>query len=237
MALFSGRRRNPTVSWAAIGALLLFGAVHAVSVIGGPRLAYVWALMPGELTAALRTIPSDPGNLAAWASVATVWTSVLVHANVMHLAFNGVYLYFFGTLLMQLAGERAVIAAMFVTSVTSAAGFVLWQGGESAAYMIGASGAISGVAGLFVLLSLRWDDAPQVYAWPLARPVVPITAGLLAIASIALDVYGLKVGGAGATALEAHVGGFAGGLLLGAVVTSFLPTRAHYQRSRIGRGT
>lgn len=237
MALFSGRRRNPTVSWAAIGAILVFGVVHAVSVFGGPRLAYVWALMPGELTAALRTLTTDPANPTVWASIATVWTSVLVHANVMHLAFNGIYLYFFGTLLMQMAGERAVIATMFLTSVTSAAGFVLWQGGASASYMIGASGAISGVSGLFVLLSFRWEDAPLVYAWPLARPVVPATAALFAAASIALDVYGLRVGGAGGTALEAHVGGFAGGLILGAVLTTFLPTHVAYRRSRLGRGS
>lgn len=236
MPLFSGRRRDPGFSRAVVGTIVLLVAVYAVDLVGDLRLAYQWALMPGELIAGLRRLPSDPLNGQAWMAIATIWTSVLVHAGIMHLAFNALYFYFFGTLLAQLVGDRAVIVTLLLTSVTSGAAFAIHHGEASPAFVIGASGAISGVAGLFVLLSFRWEDSPLVYTWPLARPVAPVQAALLALFSAGMDVYVLRLGGVGGTAVDAHVGGFAGGLVLGAVLTTFYPTWDAYLSSAIGPG-
>ncbi len=235
MPIFSGRRRNPTLSLAVVGTLVVLTAVHAVGLILVPDLTYQWALMPGELVASVERIGRDPAALEAWIPILTIWSSVLVHANVMHLAFNAAYLYFFGTLLYQLLGNRGVLAALALTSVSSGLAFVFHQGPDTASYVVGASGAISGVAGLFCLLAFRWEDSPLVYAWPLARPVAPAQAALVAVFSAAGDIYGLREGASG-VALDAHVGGFAGGLLLGAILTTVYPTWDAYLRSALGPG-
>ncbi|MGE0788538.1 MAG: rhomboid family intramembrane serine protease [Sandaracinaceae bacterium] len=235
MALFSGRRRDPTWSWTVVGVIALLGVIHAIDVLSGAHLAYVWALMPGELIAAARELPAHPSDLSAWRALSTLLTYSLVHADVMHVAFNCAYFYFFGMLLAQLVGGRMVLAALVICSITAGLAFVIHHGESSPSFVVGASGAISGVAGMFVLLAFRWEDAPLVYAWPLARPVAPAQAAIVAALSAASDVYVLHSGGDGGIAVDAHVGGFAGGLVLGALMTTFFATWNAYLTSPLGR--
>ena len=142
---------------------------------------------------------------------------------------------FFGTLLAQVAGDRWVLLGLLICSIASAAAFVVHHVEGPATYVIGASGAISGVAGFYVLLSFRWE-IPWAMAWPLARPVPPFHAALIAIVAVGMDLYVLRSGGSGGIAVDAHLGGFAGGLLLGAVLTTFFPTWERFRMSAAGRG-
>ncbi|HJL19904.1 MAG TPA: rhomboid family intramembrane serine protease [Sandaracinaceae bacterium LLY-WYZ-13_1] len=228
-----GRSRGDK-SWAVIGVSALLAAVFVVDSVVGLGLARRWALFPSTLVRAFETLRADPGAAAAWATVGSVWTSVLVHADLGHLASNVAFFWFFGTLLAQIAGNRWVVATFLLTSLSSGLAFVVQQtqGGAGGA-VIGTSGAISGVAGLYVLLAFRWD-VPDAHAWPLARPIPPAQAALVGVLAAAMDVYMLRQGLASGVAFAAHVGGFAGGLVLGALLTTFYPTWERFQRSPLG---
>ncbi len=226
--------RDPTKSRAVIAVCLALTAVFVADWVTEFGLARTFALVPQDLVRALDTIGADPGSLDAWLTLGTAFTTLLVHADVMHLLFNLAYLWFFGTLLSQIAGDRVVLLALAVCAVTSAAAFVVNRAEGPPTQVIGASGAISGVAGLYVLLAFRWDT-PWVEAWPLARPIPPLHAALVAIVAAGVDVLALRDGGDG-VARDAHLGGFAGGLILGALLTSFFPTWERFRLSRLGRG-
>ena len=227
--------RDPTKSRAVIGFSLVLTAVFAAEALTGFALARTLALVPQELVAAIDTLATDPASVDAWLTIGTVFSTVLVHGDAMHLAFNLAYFWFFGTLLSQVAGDRWVLLGLLICSIASAAAFVVHHVEGPPTLVIGASGAISGVAGLYVLLAFRWD-IPWAMAWPLARPIPPLHAALVAIVAVGMDLYVLRSGGGGGVAVDAHVGGFAGGLLLGAVLTSFFPTWERFRISRAGRG-
>jgi membrane associated rhomboid family serine protease len=214
-----------------VGVTAAFVLVFAVDELAGLHLTRGWALMPSALMRAFETLRTDPGSGEAWWGVATVWTSVLVHANLPHLVSNVMFFWFFGTLLAHVAGERWVLIGLAVTSLSSGLAFVVHSAGPGA--VIGASGAISGVAGLYCLLAFRWD-VPDARAWPLARPIPPVQAALVALVAVGFDLYVLRSGLADGVARDAHIGGFAGGLVLGAVLTTFFPTWEGFRRSRIG---
>lgn len=222
------------MSRAVIAVCLVLTAVFVADWLTDFGLAYALALSPQDLVAALGTLRSDPGSVDAWLTVGTVFSTLLVHADFVHLAFNLAYLWFFGTLLSQVAGDRWVLIALFVCALASAAAFVVHHASGPPSYVIGASGAISGVAGLYVLLAFRWD-APPAMAWPLARPVPPLHAAVVAIVAAGVDVWALRQG-SDDVARDAHLGGFAGGLVLGAVLTSVYPTWERFRASRSGRG-
>lgn len=225
---------DPTKSRAVIAVCVVLAAVFVADWVTGFGLAASFALVPQELVLAIETLAQAPGTPEAWLTLGTALTTVLVHADLMHLAFNLGYFWLFGTLLSQVAGDRWVLVALVVCSITSAAAFVVHRVEGPPTYVVGASGAISGVAGLYVLLAFRWD-IPWAMAWPLARPVPPLHAALVALVAAALDVVALREGGDG-VARDAHLGGFAGGLLLGAVLCSVYPTWERFRASRAGRG-
>lgn len=224
------RRRD--LSLTVIVVCTTLTAIHLLdALLFDDGLARVMALYPSEL---LRVLDGAPITAREGWAIATIWTSVLAHGGVEHLATNLLFFWLFGTLLAQIAGERWVVIALIVTSVTAAAAFV-WRHADAAGPtgVLGASGAISGISGLYVLLSFRWD-APDVHAWPLSRPVPPVQAALAALIAAAIDVYVLRSGDSEGVAVDAHVGGFAGGLLLGAVLTTMCPTLESFRRSFLG---
>lgn len=221
--------RREEVSFVVVvssGTLALLYMADAALDLG---LGDLMALHPSELLAALDGGPTD--GRKGW-SIATVWMSCLAHGSVTHLASNLLFFWFFGTLLQQLAGEKTLLLALLLTPVSAAAAYVL-RHVDGGVGVIGASGVISGVSGLYVLLSFRWE-APPVHAFPLARPIPPAQAAVAALMAAGLDIYVLSEGGGDGVARDAHIGGFAGGLILGAVLTTVYPTVEAFRRSWLG---
>jgi len=227
--------RDPTISRAVIAVCVALSAVFVADAVTDFDIARLLALWPVVLRASVGSLLDDPTNGPAWLGLATVFTSTLVHADVMHLGFNLAYFWLFGTLLSQVAGGRWVVITLAWASLTAGLAFVVLEAGSAASYVIGASGAITGVSGLYVLLAFRWE-IPWAMAFPLARPVPPLHAALIGIAAVGMDLYALRSGVSDGVAYASHVGGFAGGLLLGALLTTFYPTWDRFRASWWGRG-
>ncbi|MGH7698924.1 MAG: rhomboid family intramembrane serine protease [Gemmatimonadales bacterium] len=179
-------------------------------------------LVPGELlgTAVPGTsVPLAPG----WACVvdpepryATVLTSMFMHGGWFHLIGNMLFLWVFGNNIEDAMGHGRFVVFYLLCGVAAAAAQVMVKP-DSAIPMVGASGAISGVLGGYLLLYPRVRVHTLIffgfYVTTIALPAyimlgywifLQLLGGLPALA-------GLEAGG---VAFWAHIGGFVAGLVL-----------------------
>ncbi|MGC1480362.1 MAG: rhomboid family intramembrane serine protease [Chthoniobacterales bacterium] len=215
-------QRNPrnqllTDHWAIFG---LIGLNVIASVTG--------FFVPWESLNFLKTIPSEV--VATWQSLitggfsmgsaiefATLLSYAFFHADLEHLVFNLLYFWVFSFLVGELLGQRWVIAIYFVTAISGAVCFVIFNA-ESTIPMLGASGAVSGFEGAYLGLAIR-SSIPPAFVWPLARPISPFTLGALAVIGVGLDLSGTINPGNSNTAFATHLGGFVAGVFLTSFVT------------------
>lgn len=216
--------RTPVVTFAFIG--LNVAAWFLLQGAGAPRALAAsvcnLGLIPGELTglAAPGTAFAmgrglicvvDPGPQAEH-----LLSSMFLHGSWMHLIGNMWFLWLFGNNVED-AMTRPRFVAFYLLSGLAAAGLQVAAGPASAIPMVGASGAISGVMGGYLILY------PGVRVWTLiplglfTRSVaLPAWFMLLYWAFLQL-VGGLgrgAAGGEGGVAFWAHVGGFVAGVAL-----------------------
>ncbi len=130
----------------------------------------------------------------------TVVTYMFLHADLAHLFFNMLGLFFFGPRLEARLGGRRFLALYFVSGITGALLSLLTPG----AAILGASGATFGV---FLGYALYWPRE-RVLIWG----ILPVEARVLVIVMTVLALYGGMTGGGGIAHL-AHLGGFVGGFL------------------------
>ena len=177
-------------------------------------------LIPGELTGLLppgRAFPigqgavclTDPGRQASH-----LLTSMFLHGGWMHLIGNMWFLWIFGNNVEDSMGRLRFIVFYLLTGLAAALGQVITSP-DSIIPMVGASGAISGVMGAYLVLYPR----VKVYA------LVPI---FIFITSIALPAWAMlgywfflqlvsglfSSGDMGGVAFWAHIGGFVAGVVL-----------------------
>lgn len=85
----------------------------------------------------------------------TLVTYIFLHSGLMHLIFNMIVLYFFGTALERRIGNNQLLIIFFTAGILSAIGYAFLSGpifGISPGPMIGASGAIYGVFAALTVL-------------------------------------------------------------------------------------
>jgi membrane associated rhomboid family serine protease len=188
-------------------------------------LAYVWQfvlesaggeawLVPGYGLVATR-LANDPLGEAF-----TLFTSMFMHGGWIHLLGNMLYLHIFGDNVEDAMGHLRYITFYLVCGV--AAGLVqVAIGPESTLPMVGASGAIAGVLGgymvLYPLAAIKVLN-PLPPLWLFLGLWFEVPAWVVAVVFFLLNLWsgvgqlGMDVGGG--VAFFAHVGGFLAGLLL-----------------------
>jgi membrane associated rhomboid family serine protease len=177
------------------GIAILVGGVQWSAEFGG--------FIPARLTGQLAV----PGALPAYL---TLLTSALLHGGWLHLAINMVMLVFVGSQVERVIGAAGLVFAYIVGALVSAmAQFAVDP--ASTVPLVGASGAISALFGLFALFFGRPKQVTnnqKVNRW--------IHAVWLLAAWIVLQwMTGLLAGGQGVLlATPAHIGGFIAGMLL-----------------------
>lgn len=188
-------------------------------------LVFVWQLSLGEqlqrVVFSLGVIPATlfggkslPPEIAIIPPWMTVFTSMFMHGGWMHLIGNMLYLWVFGNNIEDAMGH----ARFFVFYVLCGWAAVLAQAlpdPNSEVPMIGASGAISGILGAYVLI---YPHARVLVAIPLGIiihtlriPAVYVLGFWFLMQLINSALAGQQQGG---VAFGAHIGGFIAGMVL-----------------------
>jgi membrane associated rhomboid family serine protease len=179
-------------------------------------------LVPGELLGHLRAgsgVLLAPGVrclVHAHPNYSTIITSMFTHGGWLHLIGNMWFLWVFGNNIEDVMGHGRFIVFYLLCGVLAAAAQVA-MAPTSAVPMIGASGAISGVLGAYLLLYPRVRVHVFIFLGVFATTVVVPAYLMLGYWALLQVVGGLPmVGGrdVGGVAFFAHLGGFAAGLLL-----------------------
>jgi membrane associated rhomboid family serine protease len=174
------------------------------------RFILSYAAVPAELFRP-GTVVGDPGV----PNTVTVFTSMFLHGSVMHLGGNMLYLWIFGNNIEDVMGHARFILFYLLCGVAAMFGHAV-TAPESTVPMIGASGAISGVLGAYLLLFPQARVQVLLLLGFFIR-IVPIPAVYVLGFWIVMQVLNgaFNWGGPdGGVAWFAHIGGFAAGLAL-----------------------
>lgn len=179
----------------------------------GPEAArqavYAFGVTPAVLTGAAR-LPDGVALVPAWV---TVFTSMFLHGGWLHLVGNMLYLWIFGDNVEDALGHGRFLLFYALCGVAAVAAQAVPEPGSTVP-MIGASGAISGILGAYLLLHPR---ARVLVLVPLGlfTQLLRLPAMLVLGLWFALQlVSSLGQASGGGVAFRAHVGGFLAGLVL-----------------------
>lgn len=187
--------------------------LHQVSL--PPKLGEIFVYQFGAIPAVVFGNADLPPELVAVPAYGSLMTSMFLHGGWMHLIGNMLYLWIFGNNIEDVMGHVKFVVFYVACGILAALSHAVIDTG-SAVPMIGASGAISGVLGAYLLL------------YPHARVLVLIPFGFFSQviyvpAGIVLGLYfimqlvsgGMSIGHeGGGVAFFAHIGGFVAGMAL-----------------------
>lgn len=179
-------------------------AVSVMAILGGINF---WAVFAGFIPARLSGLIDLPGALPAWI---TPLSSALIHGGWVHLGVNMLMLVFAGSMVERIIGGSGLLLAYVVGGLVAALAQFLFDP-ASPIPMIGASGAISALFGLYALFfgqPRQFTSNMRVNRW--------IHVLWLMVTWVALQwMAGYLAGGQGVMlATPAHIGGFIAGILL-----------------------
>jgi membrane associated rhomboid family serine protease len=146
----------------------------------------------------------------------TVLTSMFVHGSLLHVGGNMLYLWIFGASVEDSMGHGRFLVFYLVCGLAAAVVQYL-QNPALALPMVGASGAVSGTLGAYLVLH------PNARVWTLlifgffvrvvAVPAL-VVLGFWIVLQVVLGLFPLVRGDTGGVAFLAHVGGFVAGVAL-----------------------
>ena len=222
--MFPLRDENPTELTPFV-TLVLIGLNVAVWLLvqgAGSGAAFLDSLcrygsIPAEITGALREGDAiDLGGYACRVGGArwgTVLTSMFMHGGWLHLIGNMWFLWVFGNNIEDSMGHLRFVVFYLLTGVLAGGAHII-VGPGSAIPTVGASGAISGVMGAYLLLYPRVRIITFFFFVIFFR-IIPIPAWVMLGYWFLLQLFmGASAGTGGGIAFMAHVGGFVAGLAL-----------------------
>jgi membrane associated rhomboid family serine protease len=147
----------------------------------------------------------------------TLITSMFMHGGIAHIAGNMLYLWIFGDNLENVMGHARYLVFYLLCGVLAGLSHVFsaaWLNQSTLVPSLGASGAISGVLGGYILLFPRRSVHVWVILGIISLPAF-LVVGLWFVFQL-INGMGMLGGNeaAGGVAYAAHIGGFVSGLLL-----------------------
>lgn len=217
MFFFPLRDDNPTalrpiISWIII-ALCVLVYIWQTSLTG---MAYRNAILAyGVTPATLLGNGALPPELNRIPAIFTIFTSMFMHGGFMHLAGNMLYLWIFGDNVEDSIGDKRKYIALYVLCGIAAALAQAAIDPDSFVPMIGASGAIAGMLGAYLILHPRANVRCLIGFFIFFRminiPAFIVLGGWIGLQFLNL---GQAESGAGGVAYVAHIGGFLAGMVL-----------------------
>lgn len=224
------RDDNPTRRFPWVTVLLIvinLGIfLFEASLADGALAAFIteWGLVPARLLAQ----PLDPRELA------TVVTSMFLHGGWLHVLGNMLYLWIFGNNIEDRLGHAGFTLFYLAAGVAAALAQVA-ASGPVAIPTVGASGAVAGVLGAYLVLypgAAIVTIIPIFFFIEVARVPAFLVIGFWFLLQLGNGVASLGDVASGGVAWFAHLGGFAAGL--GVAVLFALQERVRRPRLRGG---
>lgn len=165
------------------------------------------ALIPHQLA---RSAPFRPDQLLH--DAATLFTSMFLHAGVLHLGGNMLYLWIFGGCIEDVVGHGRFLLLYVLCGIAGAAVQIASDPGSETP-VVGASGAIAGVLAAYMVMFPTARIVTLIFLLVYARLV---TIPALIMVGVWLLIQLINAGRIvpGGVAWFAHLGGFAAGLIL-----------------------
>jgi membrane associated rhomboid family serine protease len=175
---------------------------------GAERFIASFALVPKLLFA------RDSAAIGGVPAAATLITSMFLHGGFIHLAGNMLYLWIFGNNVEDAMGRTRFVAFYLLCGALASYAHA-FMNSSSLTPMIGASGAVSGVLGAYLMIYPRARVVTLVLVGFYMR-TVEVPAMIVLGLWIALQFLNALVAGstAGGVAWYAHIAGFVAGIAL-----------------------
>jgi rhomboid protease GluP len=188
---------------ATISIIVLNGIIFAVGFLSGEQTQIIrnYGFIPDQLFNPQQNLSSEPQSISL-DSLTRLFTSMFIHANFIHIAFNLFALAYLGVYAERAIGIPRYVLVYFTSGIIAAlfhgviASYILHNGNV---VLIGASGAISGVLGIAAAAGNR-----RAYYWLFLQIIFAVIG----------SVSSLPI------AFTAHVGGFIAGVVMTKVLIS-----------------
>jgi membrane associated rhomboid family serine protease len=165
--------------------------------------------LPAFIVENLLFKPQDLVEFRPW----TLITSMFLHASILHVIFNILFLYLLGLPLEDRIGGRAFAGLYLATGLAASLLFALVEWGNPVA-ALGASGAIMGIAGAFLALYPRERIFFILVFIILPRVPVYLAVGVVLLGEALLLFLGVQDG----VAHAAHMGGIGFGIVMATLI-------------------
>jgi len=212
---------TPYVNYIFIGLnILVFVLLQQIGT--NEPFSYAFSLVPREITTGIdlvgRTVIEDSfgntGVIQHYATPLPVYfnflSSMFMHANIMHIFGNMMFLFIFGDNLENLLGHIRFAAFYLICGFAAAFAQIVMDTG-SVIPMLGASGAISGVLGGYIVLFPQREVRAIIFNFLTTVPAIVALGIWIGYQLLAGYLSSAETGG---VAYAAHIGGFVAGVVL-----------------------
>jgi membrane associated rhomboid family serine protease len=218
----SDRTITPVVNYLFIGInILVFVLLQGIG--SNEAFSYAFSLVPREITTGVDlaspqiirdSLTGQVGQVPHYATPLPVYfnflSSMFMHGSIMHIFGNMLFLWVFGDNLENLLGHIRFAAFYIVCGIAAAVAQIVMDT-DSVIPMLGASGAISGVLGGYLLLFPQRRVRALIFNFLTEVPAF-IAVGIWIVYQLIAGY--LTPAGTGGVAYAAHIGGFIAGLAL-----------------------
>jgi rhomboid family protein len=222
-----GRLTTPYIVYIiiAINVFVFLVLQQATSGESGAAFTYAYSVVPYEithntdLTTPVRipggpVIPQEPGPSPIWL---TILTSMFMHGGWMHILGNMLYLFIFGDNVEDNFGHIKFLVFYLLSGI--AASFAqIFADPDSIIPSLGASGAIAGVLGAYLIMFPKnrvRTLLPLGFLWTtIELPAVVVLGFWIVLQIISQYTSSFERMRGGGVAYMAHIGGFAAGVVL-----------------------
>ena len=204
---------NPTLTFpiVTVGLILTNGWVfyHQITldVVESQRFVFQWGAIPYQIITGESLY--DPSGISVYL---TLVTSMFLHGGFLHLFGNMLYLWIFGNNIEDTLGHFRFLFFYLVCGLSAALAQVLSSPGSTVP-MIGASGAVAGVLGAYLLLFPGARVLTLLFIIIIIK-LIRLPALVVLGFWFFLQLMGVMGGAISNVAFFAHIGGFAVGLIL-----------------------
>jgi membrane associated rhomboid family serine protease len=156
-----------------------------------------------------------PFILNGW-TIKGLFGHIWLHGSILHLLGNMLFLWIFGNAVCAKIGNFRYLPIYLGLGILAGIAHLIFTGGNA----IGASGAINGIVGMFLVFFPENEITCYISFWFLLSPYIKeftVSSIWMILFWVAFDVWGAMKGGGG-VAYFAHLGGFAAGFVLAIVM-------------------